>query len=145
MNKIGLYLDGNDKLPIPPPYLDKWLYAKNIQEFVTILKDFISRYGDLPDLISLNHDLNDEHIMLELKRPSNKPIFYEMYLKNDSGFHAASQLIRMCEENNVVLGRVVAHGLNKTGSENIIKFINEYQEIKGNISRAFNINWEYEK
>ena len=144
-NKIGIYLDQNgSNLPLLPKFLSTWIWTPDIISFKKAITDFFKDHKELPSLISINHDLTDEHVSLELRRGS-KPIYYEMY-KSDTGLHCMKWLIEFCIENKTHLNRVMVHGLNATGNQHIINMCNEYYKMCGDTKNScFTQKWEYEK
>jgi len=144
MNTIGFYIDGSKKLPILPKNLSTWLYLPNLENFKMGLVDFYKTHGEMPKLVSINHDLTDEHISLELRRPAGRKIEYEMF-KADTGLHVSKALIEFAIANKIFLNQVVVHGLNMQGNNSIIQMVNDYYKLCGQELSAYQQNWEYEK
>lgn len=143
-NKIGIYLDQNSKLPLTPKFLAAFIYCPNIQNFKKAITDFYEGHKQLPELISISHDLTDDHLRLELRRPIGRKIEYEMF-SSDTGLHAAIWLRDFCVSNKVFLNRVVVHGPNDDGNNHIINAINEYYKMCGQDSMTCYIQrWQYE-
>jgi len=144
-NRVGLYVNQIEKLPIKPKSLDQWMWASDIKDFMQIIENFFKETQELPEIISICHDLTDEHIGLELRRPEKRRIEYDMF-KADTGLHCAKFLAEFANEHNLYLNRVCTHGYNSTGNSNIARLINEYYKWKGDTGKScYNQTWEYEK
>lgn len=96
-----------------------WMVVRNYDAFV----DAIKRHG-LPDFISFDHDLADEHYC--------PPAEYETYddwvaaqnFKEKNGYEAAKWLKEYCINNNLKLPKFIVHSMNPVGTENITKLLN---------------------
>jgi hypothetical protein len=84
----------------------KWKIVKSYEEFKNILNN-----NGIPDIISFEHDLNDEHKnLLEYD--------YDNFI-NKTGYHAAEYLIEYCNLLNKDLPIVLIHTQNPIGYKNI--------------------------
>lgn len=142
MNKIGLFVDGGTKLPKCPHYIEEWQQCKNIEDFKNALENIYEQYTELPVLISFSHDITDDHMFLELRRPKGMDIAYEMY-KGDTGLHLAKLLCNFAQEKNLVLNKICVHGTNSLGNKNILEIINSYNKMTATFleNPAFEMNW----
>ncbi len=120
-----------------PEYLKlEWDIVRNYDEFVA----YIEKNG-MPDLISFDHDLADEHY--------TPPEYWESYekskqyqesqnYKEKTGFDCAKWIVDYCMDNNVGLPKIYIHSMNPVGSDNIknlfINFIKftEQNDKEGN-------------
>lgn len=96
----------------------KWTIVRNYDEFVNeILK------SGLPSLISFDHDLADEHYA-----PVERYDDYDEFAKGfteKTGHDCAIWLVNYCKENNLELPGYSVHSMNRTGSKNIIKCLED--------------------
>ena len=99
-------------------YLDKdWFIVKNYLEFCK----WISTNG-LPDIISFDHDLADEHYLYdEMDAPCEQ---YE----EKTGADALKFLLQICKQNNFKLPIIYIHTMNPVGRENMNNILNKYKE-----------------
>lgn len=100
-----------------------WHIVKHYPEFV----QYIEKNG-LPDVISFDHDLADEHYH---ERMQNGVLNYTGEAfgddMNKTGYHCAAWLIEYCLDNNKKLPRCIVHSMNPAGTENIQSLIYNFQ------------------
>lgn len=82
-----------------------WEVVRNYNAFVKIITE-----KGLPDFISFDHDLHDEHY--------GKPVDYTKF-KHKTGYHCAVWLIEYCMRTNQCLPEWQVHSLNPIGKLNI--------------------------
>lgn len=100
--------------------LKHWIVLRDYKQFVS----YITRNG-MPELISFDHDLADEHY-----RPSmfNTDGHYSNYytdgtFKEKTGYDCAKWLIEYAQKNKLVLPQILCHSMNPIGKENILKLV----------------------
>ena len=143
-NKIMLVVDSNKNIPKMPSYIEWVEVVSSYKEFCEFIQKFFDAHKELPKLITINHDLSDEHIMLELRRPTHMDIEYNMYKDTGHGLNCAAWLCDFANKHNLYLNRVTVHGLNNKGSANIIRCIDSYYKSKDDPQRCFKINLNYD-
>lgn len=126
-----LYLDD-----IRTPEDNDWIVVRNYNEFV----DYILNNG-IPELISFDHDLAEEHMSDYFRNQYNgingiEVIEYGSF-KEKTGMDAAKWLIEYCLDNNLELKNITVHSANPCGSENILGIINNFKKHKGQEADAF--------
>ena len=111
-------------MPNPKLYLEEgWDIVRNYGEFV----DYITKNG-LPDLISFDHDLADEHYndlfsdKNWVKDDANVELAYDEY-KEKTGLECAKWLVEHCLDNGVGIPEYHVHSANPQGKENIINYL----------------------
>jgi hypothetical protein len=92
-----------------------WLIIKSYDEFIKYIIN-----NDLPELISFDHDLSQEHYLPEHQTNIN----YSGIQK--TGYHALKWLIDYCEENKLSLPICKVHSQNIIGKNNILELIESY-------------------
>lgn len=101
-----------------------WAVVKNYPEFV----NYIQQYG-IPDLISFDHDLADEHYHQNMQE--GKLNYYTQdFLTNDcskTGYHCAKWLTEYCMDKNLDLPQFMVHSMNPVGRENIITLLENFK------------------
>ncbi len=85
-----------------------WVIVRNFWEFC----NYIQKFG-LPDFISFDHDLADEHY-------TN---IDESDYKEKTGYECAKWLVDFCFDNGKILPDYIVHSANPTGKQNIISYL----------------------
>lgn len=97
----------------------KWRIVRSYDEFVA----FIEKNG-IPDLISFDHDLADEHY----KKQASIDYTDE---GEKTGYHCAKWFINYCIDNKKELPKMILiHSMNVYGSENIKSLFLSYYKVK---------------
>jgi rubrerythrin len=118
-NPIDCILYIKDKI-----YIEDWDIVRNYNEFV----DYITENG-IPDLISFDHDLADEHY-----HPSMFSDDKSMYndrqsqFKEKTGYDCAKWLCDYCSENGLPLPTYLVHSMNPVGRDNILGVFNSFKK-----------------
>lgn len=86
-----------------------WIIVRNYYEFC----NYIQKFG-LPDFISFDHDLADEHYM---------DVDNSEY-EEKTGYECAKWLVDWCLENSLSLPKFVVHSANPIGKQNIESYLN---------------------
>lgn len=126
--KKALYLDDVRTPTETLPNYAPWDVVRNYNEFT----EYITKNG-IPDLISFDHDLADEHsndyynqVALQGYQHPN----YDDY-KEKTGVDCAKFVIEYCQANKVKLNRCVVHSHNPVGARNIQEGINGFKKHMG--------------
>jgi hypothetical protein len=85
----------------------------------------------MPELISLDHDLDDAHYSGEISHQD----WEDYYLIDDremTGYDCAKWLVDYCESTGKELPEFYVHSMNKVGTENIQKYLDNYKKMKAN-------------
>jgi hypothetical protein len=133
MEKKILWLDD-----LRNPYLDldgRVPKEKGIIEWVLNYKQFtqwIDTFG-LPDIISFDHDLADEHYTPEYfwNNYDESKKFQEwrgQTYKEETGMDCALWLVDYCVEHEVQMPVFYVHSANTVGADNIRNLLNAYQD-----------------
>lgn len=97
-----------DDVRLPNMFLNDtkhWAIVRNYNQFV----DLIQKRG-LPDFISFDHDLADEHYV--------QLVDYSQF-KEKTGYDCAKWLIEYCVNTKQLLPKYQVHSMNPIGSRNI--------------------------
>jgi hypothetical protein len=81
-----------------------WYIVRNYEQFVNWILE-----SGLPEIISFDHDLGDEHYL-----DQNSQEFVEK-----TGYDCAKWLVEYCMDNNADLPKFYCHSMNPVGKENI--------------------------
>jgi hypothetical protein len=98
----------------PDVYAGHWVVVRSYDQFVKCIE-----YGGLPDIVSFDHDLADEHYndaMYDGDDTYKK--LYETF-KEKTGYDAAKWLIEYCETKGLKVPQCVCHSMNPAGRNNI--------------------------
>lgn len=122
-----LYLD-DERTPHPSHGFD---IVRNYAEFV----DYIITNG-IPDVISFDHDLGENHYMLKDDQWTVYPELVEKgevdtHVFGETGYDIAKWLVEYCEEHNLKLKETYVHSMNVVGANNIISLLNPFYQRKG--------------
>lgn len=108
---------------LTPMYLkEEWIIVRNYQQFV----DWILANG-LPDIISFDHDLADEHYAYSGS--------YETF-KEKTGYDAAKWLVDFCMYEHLPLPECYVHSMNPVGADNIQKYLASYKKMQEGIKSS---------
>ncbi len=126
--KKALYLDD---IRTPKEVItgyESWVVVRSYNEFV----DYITDNG-IPDLISFDHDLADEHIadyFDQVHKMGWAAPSYDNY-KEMTGLDCAKWLVEYVTDNNLKLPNCGVHSHNPVGADNIRSYINNYKKHIG--------------
>lgn len=116
--KDWLYLDDN-RIPDDA----RFDIVRNLSEFTKYIREYVSEKSKLPDMISFDHDLADEHMKYYFDNPKGAKIEY-LAFREYTGMHCAKWLTEFAEENKLVINKTCVHSHNPVGANNIQHWIN---------------------
>ncbi len=105
----------------------KWIVVQTHEEFVNTITNKFSN-DEWPAIISLDHDLADEHYEIG-EKTGYKEFDYSLTII-PTGFHSAQWLIQFCKENNLDLPKFKVHSQSTVGRENITSILEEFVNSK---------------
>lgn len=106
------------------PEGETYILVKSYSEFLEcILNNYNSPDKFLPDFISLDHDLADEHY----RYSNSNDIPYYKFI-NPSGWHCLKWFLNFLSENKLNKPVIVCHSFNEQGKKNIKKLLREYKD-----------------
>lgn len=91
-----------------------WYIVRNYEQFVNRILE-----KGLPEMISFDHDLADEHYL-----EPNSPEFVEK-----TGYDCAKWLIEYCMDNDADLPKFYCHSMNPVGKQNIEGLLNNFKKL----------------
>ena len=100
-------------------------YGTTYDEFVNWIKQ-----NGLPDLISFDHDLADEHIQYYFDNGGhhNPPNPQETTFTEKTGYDCAKWLVEYCMKKGVKHPPYQVHSMNPIGKQNIISYVESYNK-----------------
>jgi hypothetical protein len=101
----------------------KWVVVRNYDEFVIMIEK-----NGLPQLISFDHDLADEHYhnMPELPTDAVEEYYGAAYTEK-TGYDCAKWLVEYCLNNNKSLPEFIVHSMNPVGKKNIQSLLGNFK------------------
>lgn len=126
----------------PPGY--EWQIVRSYDEFRAFITQLYLKEHRLPDMISFDHDLADEHLayLFTHGRVGDYGVF-----KEKTGMHCAKWLIETCTRNEIDLREVklCVHSDNPGGTANIQSYINSYKRVAYGADKAdcFTMKWPF--
>ena len=105
-------------------YEEDWDIVRNYNEFI----NYITENG-VPDEISFDHDLADEHYDPSMYLSSS--IYEKKYdtFKEKTGYECVKWLAQYCIENAIPMPTCYVHSMNPVGRDNIWSVINSANKI----------------
>lgn len=105
-------------------YVEKeWKIVRNYDEFVKTIET-----DGIPDVISFDHDLSDEHYGIHDHLTQDE---YDLYTEK-TGYHCAKWLIYYCIDKKLKIPEtILIHTMNVVGGQNIVSLFNSYYKVYG--------------
>lgn len=128
-NKIAIYLD-DIRTPTEELPDHKWIIVRSYKEFTEVITKLYKEEGILPNHISFDHDLGDEHMNYYYEHRGEQ-IKYEEF-KEKTGLHCARWFTSLCDVNELDARQVYTsvHSHNPIGANNIQQWINYWRSKK---------------
>lgn len=116
----NLYLDD-----VRTPKKGVWKIVRSFEEFVAIIVT-----EGLPNEISFDHDLGEEHInyFFDNGGKENPPNPQKANFREKTGYDAAKWLVEFCYENGLPLPKYNVHSANPVGKQNILHLLDNYKK-----------------
>lgn len=102
---------------------EKWIVVRDYKEFV----NYITENG-LPDFISFDHDLAEEHYDPSMYLTNYNDIAKSF--KEKTGMDCAKWLVDYCLDNEKKLPNFVVHSMNPAGTKNINSLLNDFKKFQ---------------
>lgn len=128
LKRISLYLDDTRTPTDTIPGYHPWNIVRNYNEFT----EWIVKNG-IPDLISFDHDLAEEHIDDYFNQLTNQGFQQPDYAsyKEKTGVDCANFVAEYCQKMNIKLKQCSVHSHNPVGAKNIQDFVNGFKKHMG--------------
>ena len=122
-----LYLD-DIRMPVntfPLSSNEEWTIVRGYGEFVKIITE-----KGLPEFVSFDHDLADEHYRQSMYNPDKHYTKYytDGTFKEKTGFECAKWLTEYCMNKNQKLPEFYVHSANPIGKENINGLLESFKK-----------------
>jgi hypothetical protein len=99
----------------------KWVIVRSHDAFIK----YITANG-LPELVSFDHDLADEHYAPVDQYERYDEWSQEQGFKEKTGYESAKWLTEYCHDNGKPFPKWLVHSMNPTGKKNIEAYIGNY-------------------
>lgn len=108
---------------------DQWKIVRNFKSFCNEINDLFQRTGGLPQFISFDHDLAQEHYSENMVDPI---LYNEMYgsFKEKTGLDCAKWLVEFCLDRNLKMCDFQVHSMNPVGKKNIESLLKNFINFK---------------
>lgn len=101
-----------------------WRIARDYKEFVREIEE-----NGMPEFISFDHDLADEHYSQQMyKDPEKYNSYYTTKFREMTGYDCAKWLIDYCMTKKIKLPAFNVHSFNPVGAANIWAVLNNYKQ-----------------
>lgn len=129
--KYNLFLD-DERIPQIVTWVElplvEWVIARNYNQFVEIIQK-----NGLPELVSFDHDLADEHYAEytaahDPKSLTRGRINYDTF-KEKTGYDCAKWLAQYCVDNNRPIPQYYTHTMNPIGGANICSILESAKRV----------------
>jgi len=109
----------------------KYIYEDEEWDIVRTYNDFVGyiEHFGLPDLISFDNDLADEHYDSDMYSLSDSYNQKYSKFKEKTGYDCAKWLCDYCVVNSLPLPKYYVHSMNPIGCENITSVLKSYDKI----------------
>jgi len=105
---------------------EEWIIVRNYHAFIKLIEG-----KGIPEIISFDHDLADEHYDPQIMNDMSYGEIYDMF-DEKTGYHCAKWLIDYCIDNQKELpARIMIHSMNPAGSMNIKSLFDTYAKVFG--------------
>ena len=103
----------------------EWIIVRNYYAFITIIQN-----KGIPNIISFDHDLADQHYDKEIIKGQSYDEIYDLF-DEKTGYHCALWLINYCIDNEEEIpNEIFIHSMNPAGSMNIKSLFDSYNKIR---------------
>lgn len=105
-----------------------WQIARNYQQFVDAIESHYKYFKRLPEVISFDHDLADEHYAPESAWDNYKDWEASQNFKEKTGYECAKWLVEFCQTKNLKLNLYFCHSMNPHGKLNILSMLSNFEK-----------------
>ena len=135
MKNKNLFLDDIRVPRASFDYTKDEIYINQTWDIVRDFNQFIEHITEngLPELISFDHDLADEHYTPSKywhDYEASKKYQEQQNYKEKTGFDCAKWLIDYCMDNDLKLPSYLSHSMNPVGRDNILGILNNYKKYE---------------
>lgn len=110
---------------------DDWVIARSYNDFVRVVTERFKN-GEIPELISYDHDLADVHYREASFKDGKVYMKYSESTSEKTGWHCAKWIIDFYMDNKIKASNFLVHSMNPTGGENIHSLLSQYNKVDEN-------------
>lgn len=104
----------------------KWEIVRSHEEFVKFVTEKFAQ-GELPLLVSYDHDLADAHYDTAEYTKEQLMEYYEKENREMTGYDSAKWFVDFCIENKIYMSEFLVHSMNMAGRENIKSYLRNFK------------------
>jgi hypothetical protein len=107
----------------------EWVVVRNYKSFCNKVNDIFQKTNGLPQFISFDHDLGEEHYSENMFDPI---LYNEMYktFTEKTGLDCAKWLVEFCLDKNLKMCPFQVHSMNPVGKKNIIDLLDNFVKFQ---------------
>ena len=106
----------------------EFVVVRDYNSFSTTITERFKNDGELPSIVSFDHDLADEHYAPEHQWERYNEWADECNFREKTGYDCAKWLAEFCQEHSLPLPDYIVHSQNPTGAENIIRYLENFKK-----------------
>ena len=126
LDDVRMPKDAFDYMKLPIYTSVNWDIVRNYYAFVQIIEG-----KGIPEIVSFDHDLADEHYDPQIVEGEPYEKIYDMF-DEKTGYHCAKWLLDYFIDNNEKLpAEIFIHSMNPAGSMNIKSLFDTYSKVFG--------------
>ncbi len=107
----------------------KWVIVRDYNSFCSTIKAEWESNKTIPELISFDHDLAEEHYLIGAASGFRE--FDYSKTKEKTGMDCAIWLVEFCLKNKLSCPDYKCHSMNTAGRENIITLLTKFRNLYG--------------
>ena len=117
--KYQIYLDD-----VRTPQTDGWEIVRSYDDFVKWIQE-----NGLPDEVSFDHDLADEHYVQSINSSDGNTSYYDYNtIKEKTGYECCKYLVNECMKRGIKHPEFAVHSMNPVGARNIMDYVEQYNK-----------------
>ena len=105
--------------------LGPWKVVRDYSAFCNAINHHYQETGELPDIISFDHDLSLEHYSENMMDPTAYNDMYKTF-NEKTGLDCAKWLVEFCLDKNLQMCKFQVHSMNPVGKRNIESYLNSF-------------------
>jgi len=105
----------------------EFIVVRNYEGFVSTIKEQFKN-GNLPESVSFDHDLADEHYAIGVSSKDDWDDYHFYSDREKTGYDCAKFLTDFCTENNLPLPEYYVHSMNTIGRKNIVSWLENFKK-----------------
>lgn len=105
-----------------------WSVVRSYNEFIDAIQRCYIVKGKLPEVISFDHDLHQEHYHTAMYSGLDAYNAVAANFKEKTGYDCAVWFYEFCEKNKLDMPNIMCHSQNPVGNKKIMSLLNSYEK-----------------